>query len=95
MKQTCPHCGADRPDRVERFGLAVQRAPGAVYWKGVGHHRLAASGVSNNWPREDFNTAMKWLRTQVDAGSVEFVITVTLAARYGNATVPAWSAGPH
>ncbi|WP_267433764.1 hypothetical protein [Sphingomonas sp. GM_Shp_1] len=39
MIEPCPHCGADRPDRVERFGLAVQRDPYAVYWRGVRHHR--------------------------------------------------------
>ncbi|WP_156361282.1 hypothetical protein [Sphingomonas sp. Leaf257] len=39
MSHACPHCGADQPDRVERFGLIVQRDPGAVYWKGIRYHR--------------------------------------------------------
>lgn len=54
-------------------------------------HRIQprASGVSSNWPREDFIDAMNWLKTQVDAGAIEFVTTATLDAKYGRATVPA------
>ncbi len=35
MSEPCPCCGAERPDRVDRFGLTVQRDPNAVFWKGI------------------------------------------------------------
>lgn len=42
MAEPCPCCGAERPDRVNRFGLTIQRDPAAVYWRGVRHHRPPA-----------------------------------------------------
>lgn len=39
MSECCPLCGAEQLDRVQRFGLIVQRDPAAVYWRGIRHHR--------------------------------------------------------
>ncbi|WP_430636434.1 hypothetical protein [Sphingomonas hankookensis] len=46
MAAPCPCCGAERPDRAERYGLTVDRDPAAVYWQGIRHRLTPAEAAT-------------------------------------------------